>query len=197
MSKLYDLTSEYLAIQHRLEELDDAPADVDGGEEAPQVVDETTQREELYAELDRLSDGIAHKVENIAKLIKHNELRIESLEGAKKFASGEVERLRRRAQAIESRNEWLRHYLRLCLKKAGMQKVRGEHLSVSLGAASERVEVEDPSKAYEWPQEIWDAGVVVEEVRVNKSLLKQMFKNVIAKLPGVAVVRGDERLTIR
>lgn len=179
---LYKLTGEFAALQAKLSEL----AEEDEIE---------SEREEVYAALDAIDDRVEAKVSGIVKLMKFLEQRAARISGEQEFVSEEAERLKVRAQRFLKRVEGLKEYLVLNFDRLGIKKIETDVATVSIGEPAERVEV-DETRVYEWPDEVF-RSCCEEVVKVNRSTLKQMFSDSLAKLPGVVVVPGKRRINIR
>lgn len=179
---LYALSGEYAALRYKLDEFTDESS-------------EEQEREEVYAALDAIEDRVEAKVSGIVKLMKFLEQRAGRIAGEHEFVASEAERLKTRVKRFERRIEGLRDYLVLNFDRLGIRKLETDIASVSIGEPAERVEV-DENRVFEWPNDIFEA-CVEETVKVNRSTLKQMFADQLAKLPGVVLVPGKRRVSIK
>lgn len=181
---LYSLTGEYALLQARL--LDFAASD---------DLLEDEERDEVFAALDAIDERVEAKVSNIVKLMKFLEQRAACVDGEREWVAEEAERLKNRVRRFERKVEGLRDYLVLNFDRLGIKKLETDIATVSVGEPAERVEV-DEARVFEWPDEIFRA-CCEEVVKVNRSSLKQMFGDKMASLPGVVVVPGKRRVSIK
>ena len=105
--KLYEIPEALRAIEDQIVELD--------GELTP----------ELEQQLDEITGELERKAESIALLIREASAEAEAFKA-------EEQRLRDRRRAAESRAESLKRYLLSGLKAAGVQRVKGELVSLTV-----------------------------------------------------------------
>lgn len=125
--KLYDLVSQYNQVLEMAEEVD---------------VDT------LKDTLESIQESIEEKAQNTAKLIK-------SMEVDTKALKEEEQRLADRRKSLENKISSIKEYLQTQLEIAGIDKVKGPILTVSIQNNPPSVFVEDESKipsAYMIPQ---------------------------------------------
>lgn len=181
---LYSLTGDYAVLQAKL--LDFAAND---------DLLEDEERDEVFAALDAIDERVEAKVSNIVKLMKFLEQRAACVDGEQQWVAEEAERLKNRVKRFGRKVEGLRDYLVLNFDRLGIKKLETDIATVSVGEPAERVEV-DETRVFEWPDEIFRA-CCEEVVKVNRSSLKQMYGDKMAGLPGVVVVPGKRRVSIR
>ena len=97
-----------LEISDELRALDDLLMEIDGDITDPLVEAYVT---ELF---DEYGDAFDHKVDNYARLIRENELRVA-------MAKEEAERLVMKRKSIENKNKWLKERLMFVLQERGMK----------------------------------------------------------------------------
>lgn len=123
--KLYNLTESYIRLLDMADEMDD----------------------DVYKDtLESIKEPLAEKAENTAKVIK-------SLEAEAKAIREEEIRLADRRRTLENKGQRLKDYLQSNLEAAGMKKIKGKLLNVSIqkNAPSLYIEKDDyiPSSFYE------------------------------------------------
>lgn len=175
----YELIAEYQAIDSRLDELA-----LDG------LLDEgSTLENHLTAMLDATEAQIEQKFENILRYERNLAIEEEAIEA-------EIARLKARRDTAKNKRSGLRSYLHACMKQLGEKKIKTPIASATRRPGVERIEV-DEAQAWNWPEEVFNA-CCKQTLTVSKTALKE-FKDRFEelKLPGVAVVTGDESLMIR
>ena len=130
--KLYEIADEYRDILSWLEDHEEEMG-AEGGEH-PELIDK----------LDQIESNFELKAESVALVIR--ELQVEAV--ARK---AEADRLKRSAQASESRAAWLKDYLLHQLRRMGLKKVAGTRAKIA------RVKNGRPSVALIDPENIPDA----------------------------------------
>lgn len=117
MTKLYELTQNYVSLMEMAEEMD-----------------ATT----LQDTLESIEEEIHDKAENIAKLIKNINADVDALRNEEK-------RLADRRKSLENKVTHLKEYLQNQLEVAGLDKVKRPTLTVSIQNNPPSVEIADES----------------------------------------------------
>lgn len=162
---IFDLAAEYQRLLDLLTDADD-----------PEL------EESIAAALADNIDAIEVKAQGWALVLR-------SLDAEETAVHVEVRRLGDRARTLANRQERMKLALRDALTLGGIDKVRGSLVTVSLGAASQRVEVVDPSSL---PAEFWRPPA---EPEPDKAALLKALK--AGPVPGAEIVLGARSLTIR
>lgn len=110
---LYDLTTEYAAVQQAAEE---------GGD--------------LLALLDQIEGSIEAKGGGIVRVLRN-------LEADAASCKAEADRFYARRKAAENSAERLREYVKTCMQRAGINKIQGPTFAITIAAGQDRVEVHD------------------------------------------------------
>lgn len=113
MSKLYELTDEYLALW---DSLNDPDADWDAAEAA----------------LKGIEAALDAKVENCAKAIRGMESEQESI-------LAEIERLTKRQHALETKTQGLKNYVQAEMETAGRDKIRTDLFTIAIQRSPDRL----------------------------------------------------------
>lgn len=153
--KLYDLTESYARLLDMADEMED----------------------DVYRDtLESIKEPLEEKAENTAKVIK-------SLEAEAKAIRDEEKRLADRRRTLENKGQRLKDYLQSNLEAAGIKKVKGKLLNVSIqkNAPSLYIEKEDyiPSNFYE-----------EQAPKLNRKALLDHLKNG-GEVDGVSVRIGE------
>jgi len=161
---LWELTDEWLDIAILL---DDPDAD-------PLLVEQ---------QLDRIGDKIAHKVENIAGLVRR-------FEGLAEFRKAEGKRMVESAARFERQAEWLRGYVLKHMQATDSERIDTGRYTLSVRQNPPRVDV---LEAMLVPSEFQRTKVTID---VDKRAVTEHWKATGEIPPGVEIVRGT-RLDIR
>ena len=113
MSKLYELTDEYLTLW---DSLNDPDADWDAAEAA----------------LKGIETALDSKVENCAKAIRGMESEEESI-------LAEIERLQKRANALEKKTQSLKNYVQAEMETAGRDKIRTDLFTIAIQRSPDKL----------------------------------------------------------
>ena len=113
MSKLYELTDEYLTLW---DSLNDPDADWDAAE----------------AVLKGIETALDSKVENCAKAIRGMESEEESI-------LAEIERLQKRANALEKKTQSLKNYVQAEMETAGRDKIRTDLFTIAIQRSPDKL----------------------------------------------------------
>ncbi|MBC6150080.1 siphovirus Gp157 family protein [Listeria booriae] len=116
--KLYELTQSYQNVLDIAEQL---------------------EAETLKDTLDAITEGFEIKAENTAKVIKTLEAEVAGLDA-------EIKRMSERRSAIKNNIDGMKRYLKEELEKIGVDKVKGQHLTVRIQNNPQSVRVDDESK---------------------------------------------------
>lgn len=102
------------------------------------------------------------------------------------------------AKQFDDRADLLRRGLLGLLQASNLRKIETAIGIPSRTPPKDRVEVAANVEDHilEWPDDV-RAECVRTEIRVDKAKVKKLPGDVIAQLPGVSVVKGEESLTIR
>ena len=123
-----------LEISDELRALDELMMECDGDVTDPKV---EAYVDELF---DEYGDAFNTKVDNYARLIRENEMRMD-------MAKEESERLAMKREAIENRNKWLKDRLKVVMQERGM-KIAGKLFTATVcgngGLAPITMKTEDP-----------------------------------------------------
>ena len=115
MSKLYELTDRYKAIEGMLDS-------------------DIATKEEIQESLNNIKEQIADKVENIAKIVLQQKASIEAIKA-------EEDRLAKRKEATQNNMEWLKSYLLIEMVTSNTLKVKRDLLTVTVADNPPSVEV--------------------------------------------------------
>lgn len=130
--------------------------------------------------LEQLEDKIDTKVENIAKVIKTTDAQVKAIKDEEK-------RLAERRKALEANIERLKTYTSTTLQNAGLTKVKGSLLTVSLQNNKPSVVVDETEIADEW--------LIPQPPKVDKTRLYEALKEGQV-IPG-ATLQSTQSLRIR
>lgn len=178
MTALYELTGAVATLRGVL---DTAETDPETGE--------AVAPPDFLVLLDSLEGEYAHKLDACARVVR-------SLDAEAEMVAKEAGRLAARSDALERNAGRLREAMRQSLLATGTQSVRTALFTIGLAKGVERVEVTDlaavpqvyrrapapPPPPAQWP--------------ADKDTAKRDMK-AGAEIPGLALVRGEPRLTIR
>ncbi|EPR7327062.1 siphovirus Gp157 family protein [Listeria innocua] len=143
--KLYELTESYQNVLDIAEQL---------------------EAETLKDTLDAITESIEVKAENTAKVIKTVNAEIEALDT-------EIKRMSSRKSTLKNNVESMKHYLKEELEKVGLDKVKGQHLTIRIQNNPQGVLVEDESKlgAYlvEQPKKL-DRKAILADLKDGKEI---------------------------
>jgi predicted nuclease with TOPRIM domain len=151
--KLYELTDNYMQLIELADQLDE---------------------ETFRNTLESIQDSIEDKVENTAKVIK-------SIEADVLAIKEEEKRLKERRQALESRIDNIKDYLKEQLEKTGIDKVKRPTITVSIQNNPPKAEIVDEKTiplTYKIPQ----------PAKLNKKAILEAMKNG-EKVPGAVLVQ--------
>lgn len=151
--KLYDLTSDYAQLLDMAEQLD---------------------QDTFKDTLESIQESIEDKVENTAKLIK-------SIEADVTAIKAEEKRLKERRQALETKVDSIKGYLKEQLEKTGIDKVKRPTITVSIQNNPPKAEIVDEKTiplTYKIPQ----------PAKLNKKAILEAMKNG-EKVPGAVLVQ--------
>lgn len=155
---LYELASDYRALQERL--------------------DEGAVADDL--QLDALSGAMEDKALAIMHVMRQLDLEAEVLKQ-------EEQRLAARRRAAEANKERLRSYVARCMAEAGVHKIKGPTLTLSLRETAERVVVVDEALVPE--------TYVRVKREVNKAAVLDAYKETGEIVPGCSIERGTALYT--
>ncbi|MBC2052554.1 siphovirus Gp157 family protein [Listeria welshimeri] len=143
--KLYELTESYQNVLDIVEQL---------------------EAETLKDTLDAITESIEVKAENTAKVIKTVNAEIEALDT-------EIKRMSSRKSTLKNNVESMKRYLKEELEKVGLDKVKGQHLTIRIQNNPQGVLVEDESKlgAYlvEQPKKL-DRKAILADLKDGKEI---------------------------
>ncbi|AMD23120.1 hypothetical protein GU74_11495 [Listeria monocytogenes] len=143
--KLYELTESYQNVLDIAEQL---------------------EAETLKDTLDAITESIEVKAENTAKVIKTVNAEIEALDT-------EIKRMSSRKSTLKNNVESMKRYLKEELEKVGLDKVKGQHLTIRIQNNPQGVLVEDESKlgAYlvEQPKKL-DRKAILADLKDGKEI---------------------------
>ncbi|EAG6952144.1 siphovirus Gp157 family protein [Listeria monocytogenes] len=143
--KLYELTESYQNVLDIAEQL---------------------EAETLKDTLDAITESIEVKAENTAKVIKTVNAEIEVLDT-------EIKRMSSRKSTLKNNVESMKRYLKEELEKVGLDKVKGQHLTIRIQNNPQGVLVEDESKlgAYlvEQPKKL-DRKAILADLKDGKEI---------------------------
>ncbi|EEO0673688.1 siphovirus Gp157 family protein [Listeria monocytogenes] len=143
--KLYELTESYQNVLDIAEQL---------------------EAETLKDTLDAITESIEVKAENTAKVIKTVNAEIEALDT-------EIKRMSSRKSTLKNNVESMKRYLKEELEKVGLDKVKGQHLTIRIQSNPQGVLVEDESKlgAYlvEQPKKL-DRKAILADLKDGKEI---------------------------
>ena len=160
MAKLYEITNELL----KLENYDEF------SEEHQQILDD-------------VKDDMSSKIESIAKMIKN-------LEADKSILKAESKRLADRAKATDNKINWLKNYVKDNMTVAGIDKIKGELLTVSLQNVKASVEITDDDLVpVKFKKEI-------VETRISKENILNAYK-AGETVTGVVIYDNNKSVRIR
>lgn len=130
--------------------------------------------------LEQLEDEIETKVENIAKVIKTTDAQVKAIKDEEK-------RLAERRKALEAEIERLKTYVSTTLQNAGLTKVKGSLLTVSLQNNKPSVVVNETEIADEW--------LIPQPPKVDKTRLYEALKE--GQVIQGATLQSTQSLRIR
>jgi predicted nuclease with TOPRIM domain len=151
--KLYELTDNYMQLVEMADQLDE---------------------ETFRNTLESIQDSIEDKVENTAKVIK-------SIEADVLAIKEEEKRLKERRQALESRIDNIKDYLKEQLEKAGIDKVKRPTFTVSIQNNPPKAEIVDEKSL---PLEF----MIPQPAKVDKRAILEKLKSG-EHVPGAALVQ--------
>jgi seryl-tRNA synthetase len=155
--KLYELTGAYQSLLEAIEEGQD-----------------------FSLALEQLEGEINEKVENIAKVIK-------SIDAQVKVIKDEEKRLADRRKAMEAEAERLKDYTFTTLQNAGLSKIKGSLLTVSLQNNKPSVVVDETELADEW--------LIPQPPKPDKARLYEALKE--GKVIPGATLQNSQSIRIR
>ncbi|WP_142414417.1 siphovirus Gp157 family protein [Hathewaya massiliensis] len=145
---LYELTENYLNLQ----ELIDNP-------EVPQGM--------INKALDEVGEAIEEKAENIAKLIKTNEVYINGFKEEEK-------RIAEKRKAMEAKNKGLKTYLENCMREVNKLKFKGKLFSFNIQNNAPSVKYVDETKIpkdyYVEQDPVLDRKALLEALKAGKEI---------------------------
>jgi len=178
MSTLYELTTDMREVLARL---DAAEADPETGEVlAPDLVTEI---------LDELEGEYANKLDAFARVVR-------TLDAESDMVLEEAKRLAARAEALTRQAERLKEAMRVSLVATGTKSVRTQLFTIGLAASPERVEVTDLEAVPQEYRRVPPPPPRPSEYPPDKDAAKRDLK-AGKEIPGLALVRGEPRLSIR
>lgn len=151
--KLYELTDNYMQLIELADQLDE---------------------ETFRNTLESIQDSIEDKVENTAKVIK-------SIEADVLAIKEEEKRLKERRQALETKIDNIKDYLKEQLEKAGIDKVKRATFTVSIQNNPPKAEIVDEKSL---PLEF----MIPQPAKVDKRAILEKLKNG-EHVPGAALVQ--------
>lgn len=178
MTALYELTGSVATLRGIV---DLAEIDAETGEVAAPP--------DLLAVLDGLEGEYTHKLDACARVVR-------SLEAEAEMVAGEADRLRARSEALEKNAARLKEAMRLSLVATGTKSLRTALFTIGLSAGAERVEVTDGDAVPEVYRRAPPPLPPPSQWAVDKTTAARDLK-AGAEIPGLALVRGEPRLTIR
>lgn len=131
--------------------------------------------------LDSIEDAIENKAENIAKLVRN-------LESDVSAYKEEEDRLKTKRQAVENKLEWLKTYLKDCMKLTGKTKFKSGMFNFSIQKNPASVNILDERII---PEEF----LIPQLPKIDKTALKDVLKTGV-EVPGVEL-KQSEGLRIR
>jgi hypothetical protein len=156
--KLYEITKEFKEV----ESLDDIP---------PEAMADT---------LEAIRGEFEGKALAVMAFMLNQQSDLDQLEGHKKKIEAKI-------KTLKSKNEKLKHYLRVNMEQCGIKKINGALYGASLGEPSEIVVVDDDHKV---PNFYFDSKSTLNKVRVKEALKSGL------DVPGAHIGNGKPRLTI-
>lgn len=160
MAKLYELTNELLKLEN---------------------YDEFS--EEHQAILDDVKDDIGSKIESIAKMIKN-------FEGERNAIKAEAQRMTAKHKTITNNINWLKGYIQNNMQAAGMDKIKGELLTVSLQNVRASVEITDEE-------------LIPDRYKTTETIIKISKEDILGShkggghIPGVTIHENNKSVRIR
>lgn len=151
--KLYDLTSDYAQLLDMAEQLD---------------------QDTFKDTLESIQESIEDKVENTAKLIK-------SIEADVTAIKAEEKRLKERRQALETKVDSIKGYLKDQLELAGIDKVKRPLITVSIQNNPPSVNITDVNK-------IPYTFMIQQEPKLDKKAILQAIKDG-KEIPGAEITQ--------
>jgi predicted nuclease with TOPRIM domain len=151
--KLYELTDNYMQLIELADQLDE---------------------ETFRNTLESIQDSIEDKVENTAKVIK-------SIEADVLAIKEEEKRLKERRQALETKIDNIKDYLKEQLEKAGIDKVKRATFTVSIQNNPPKAEIVDEKSL---PLEF----MIPQPAKVDKRAILEKLKSG-EHVPGAALVQ--------
>ena len=144
MSKLYELTDEYLALWDSLQDPD---ADWDAAEQT----------------LKGIEAALDSKVESCAKAVR-------SMEAEEEGILAEIDRLTRRAHALETKTQGLKNYMQAEMETAGIDKIRTDLFTVSVQRSPDKLIVHDEAGIPAAYYKVVPETRTLDKVAVKKAL---------------------------
>jgi predicted nuclease with TOPRIM domain len=151
--KLYELTDNYMQLVELADQLDE---------------------ETFRNTLESIQDSIEDKVENTAKVIKSIEADVQAIKEEEK-------RLKERRQALETKIDNIKDYLKEQLEKAGIDKVKRATFTVSIQNNPPKAEIVDEKSL---PLEF----MIPQPAKVDKRAILEKLKSG-EHVPGAALVQ--------
>lgn len=151
--KLYELTDNYMQLVEMADQLDE---------------------ETFRNTLESIQDSIEDKVENTAKVIKSIEADVQAIKEEEK-------RLKERRQALETKIDNIKDYLKEQLEKAGIDKVKRATFTVSIQNNPPKAEIVDEKSL---PLEF----MIPQPAKVDKRAILEKLKSG-EHVPGAALVQ--------
>ena len=169
--KLYEIGEKYLALQRMLED----------GEYDEDAINNTLEAIETAAE---------DKIDNIACLIK-------SMESEANAIQAEIKKLEARAKAKSNSAERLKNYAKGQMALLGLEKVETARNVVRLGAARDRVAIDDLDALINYAESSGENDLITYSApEPSKKLIAKKLKNG-ETIPGAKLEKGEPTLTIR
>lgn len=178
MTALYELTGSVATMRGIL---DAAETDPETGE--------AVAPPDLVAVLDGLEGEYSAKLDACARVER-------SLEAEAAMLDAEAARLAARSSSLKKAAARLREAMRQSLLATGTKSVRTQLFTIGLAAGAERVEVTDLAAIPEVYRRAPPPPPPPREWPPDKDTAKRDLK-AGAQIPGLALVRGEPRLTIR
>lgn len=155
---LYALSADYQAV-------------IEAAENSGTPEDEQAFRDTLAG----LSGEIVEKADRCAAVMA-------TLDATADALKGEEQRLEARRKAIEANRSRLSEYVLMCLKDAGMPKVKGPRFSLQIQTNPPKVVVDEELKI---PSMYWK-----HEPKLDRASISQALKNGV-EVPGARLERGE------
>ena len=169
--RLYEVTDAYRTVLSMIEAQHDGEGTADPVDWAPY--------------LDTIRDDLTVKAESVAKMVRQLGAEADAI-------SAEAKMLAAKAAARDNSAKRLKDYLLGCLVSAGVEKVTGALLTISVQQSPATVSVVD---AYQVPIEYLRAPTPLED-RVDKRVALAALK-AGEQVPGLELVEGGKHVRIR